>query len=259
MQSYLAGQDVNLTISLGSLTVSAISYQILDETSSEVLANTPLVGFVSESAEANILVPALLNATPVGKTSAARVIRLFLTTTGAAQSVSVIDYVYLLKSSEPLVVPTSSFQPLVGAELVASELTGLDSWSTATDEQKITALREAYGEIIKLNLRYISEDWQSRVSLATQMSEEDWATLSLSTWNTFEPIFRTALCKAQVAHADSLLSGGGIDATEDRIIQKVVGESSTTWTKARPAKSPLSKKAMRFLAGYIESVKIGRA
>lgn len=259
MLSFLAGQDITITLdpSLTGLEATALQYRVVDHEGIELVPKTAVPGW-TPGTEASIVVPALLNAVPTGKTQVARTLTLYVTGTGGASAVSTLDSSYRVVVEDRLPIPEASFLTLVGAEMIAEDMASLVGWKAADDKSKTAALMESREDINRLSFRYEPGDWQSRIS--RDFAVDTMSEMTASEWAALEPAFRNALQRAQVLQADAILARTSDDLAQEKgVTQIVIGESSRTFKNTRVGRPVVADRALRVLGPYLAPRRIARA
>lgn len=166
--------------------------------------------------------------------------------------------VYALEPSDVLITGLNSFQTYSEAELVALSIPSLPGWEGADEQARIAALIEARLRINRLQFRDVS---RGQNHLGGELLVGDLSLLAPRDFKNLSARLRAALCKAQVAEADTLL--GGDPESERRrsgLVHETVGESAQTWRASKPLELPVSRKALSYLSGFITmSRKVGRS
>lgn len=256
MLTFLAGQDTIATLSLEDtgLELTALSYKVVDQDDIEIVPLTILTGWAVDDAEVAITVPAVSNALTAGKTISARSVILYLVGTGAAAGRMSKRVTYALVAEDRLPTPTASFQSLLSADMVASDMVNVDAWDTATDTQKVVVLMEARNRLVQLRYRWCPDDFQRRMNPTIELDEYEFNQMSESSWAAMDPQFKQAMKRAQVMEAVGLL-GSDQDATfrAAGVTSITIGESSRTYLRTRDAasKMPLSLRAMQILEQFL--------
>lgn len=166
--------------------------------------------------------------------------------------------VYALEPSDVLITGLNSFQTYSEAELVALSIPNMPGWDGADEQARIAALIEARLRINRLQFRDVS---RGQSYLGGEALVGDLSLLAPREFKNLSARLRAALCKAQVAEADTLL--GGDPESERRrsgLVHETVGESAQTWRASKPLELPVSRKALSYLSGFITmSRKVGRS
>lgn len=261
MQSFLADQDITLTIDVSDvgMALTAVDYMVVDEEGGVIVARTSLPGITSSTTDVTITVPAVSNALPVGKTIVARSVTLLITGTGLAGGLAAKKVSYAITALDRLPAPGASFQSLISADMLASDIPGLPSWAVATDEQKTGALMEARNRMVQMRYYWIPEDYMRRVSSHIELNEYWFNTMSTSEWATMDSQFKTALRRAQLIEADFLLTDDPDAAMRSAgVINNKIGESSKTFVSTRASKSPICPRAMTVIARFLAPHRVTR-
>jgi hypothetical protein len=292
MNVYLAGTPVTLTIPLqdrsgNALIVDSLSYRVVDYANTELVPLTALAGFIAGSSAAVVTVSGLLNALaaiPAPITSSqidafttreVRTVELLLSVGG---STILMTSSYGLESADPLVVGLNSFQSLPQAELNSLDIPNLVAWGTASDNDKIAAMIDARAHILQLNFSLLNSNinWgQDNMNFIPEGAyQSPYAgigtrlfmfngNLSLLTPTQFVKLpvrFKLALAKAQVAEADSIMSGDTVEAKRrEGLMLDTIGETKQMYRAGKPLDLPVSKRALKYLSQFVTFSKhIGR-
>jgi hypothetical protein len=288
MDIYLAGTQVTLVVPLqdrngNPLTVTSISYRVVDNTDTQIVPLTALATFIAASTSATIVVPATLNNLAVipatitnnqidmFSTREVRTVELHLTISG---NTVILTKSYALESDDPLMVGLNSFQTLPQAELVSIDIPNLLAWSAATDSDKLAALIDARSHICMLNfwllnsninwgqdsLNFIPDGTYQSPYISTGSGmfifNGNLSLLTPTQYNTLPIRFRAALCKAQVAESDSIMGGDPIDIRRrEGLMLESIGEVKQMFRAGKPIDLPVSKRALKYLSQFVTFAK----
>lgn len=278
---YLQNTQVTLVVDLvdasgNHLNVSAASYRVIDQNGTELVAATPVSGFVADSPQATIVIPANLNAVGAGNTREVRSVELYCVT---ASGTIAFSRNYAVEVTDPLQIAVTTFQTFAQAQLTALDIPNLDAWDAATDQQKIQALTDAREHIVQLNfnllnsnvnfgqdqLAYVPEgQYQSSYVARNSLFifNGNLAILNEQQFNTLPEKFKRQLRLAQVVEANAIL-GGNPDETKRSggVIEETIGESSQKFRSVGvPLRLPVCRRALGYLSYYVTFAKrIGRA
>ena len=292
MDIYLAGTPVTLAVGMqdrsgNELNVDSVSYRVVDQAGTEVVAKTTLATFSPGDTQAVIEIAAALNtiaALPASITSAqidsfnvrgARTVELFLLIDGNTVA---MNRSYALEPTDPLVTGVNSFQTFAQAELTSIDVPNVSGWDGATDKEKIAALVDARSHICQLNFWMLNsnQNWgQDNLNFVPEGSYQTpyaaggnrmfifSGNLSLLTPAQFDRMparFKAALRLAQIAEADFIL-GGDESASRRRegILSETIGDVRQQFRFGKPLDLPVSNRAMRYLSQFVSmSKKMGR-
>ena len=289
MDIFLAGTPVALTVALqdrngNALEAASVEYRIVKQDGSEALAKTTLDSFGGGS-EAVIEVPAGLNAVATIDPSVitagmidsffvreSRTVELFVTD-GVGNTV-LLTKTYALEPAETLIAGLNSFQSFSQAELVAMDIPQLTGWNGANEKDKIAALIEARLQICQLrftllnsnvnfgqdNLNYVPEGSYPTPYAGMFMFNGNLALITPSNFVKMPPRFKLALCRAQIAQADSILGGDPVDVRrKEGLILESIGEVKQMFRGGKPLDLPVSRRALKYLSPFVSfSQRIGR-
>lgn len=289
MDIFLAGTPVALTVALqdrngNALEVASIEYRVVKQDGSVVVARAPLDTFgggseavVEVSAEINAVAtvdPATITAAQIDSffVRESRTVELFCT--DAAGNTVLLTSTYALEPAETLFAGLNSFQSFTQAELVAMDMPQLLGWSAANEKDKIAALIEARLQICQLrfniinsnvnwgqdNLNYVPEGSYPTPYAGMFMFNGNLALITPSNFVKLPPRFKMALCRAQVAQADTVLGGDPVDVRrKEGLILESIGEVKQMFRGGKPLELPVSKRALKYLSPFVSfSQRIGR-
>jgi len=242
MNTFLSGVDIVRTIPLtvngSQVYPTALSYRLLDGSETEIIGTTN-IGFDSDDLEVSVTVLAVNNTLPAEKVRDIRMIELRVTT---VNGVHIIKDRYLIESGDGLVTWENTFMTYSDAILEAFDVPATEAWDTASEQDRIVALKEAYFAIAKM--KFLVSDYWSEPFMLSELTDEDIASLPVE--------FTSALKKAQIAESDVILGGEYIeDRRRDGLMSETVGESSNMFRPGKPIMMPIRSRAQRYLASYI--------
>jgi hypothetical protein len=260
MQTFQAGGSVTLQIPLtdendNDVAPTAVAWRLLDDMENEIVAPAAISGPFGDFID--LVVPPTNNSLPAGSVIAARTVELIITT---ASETIYKRAAYGLVARQQLQILVNSFQTLTQAELEARYIVGLQGWMTASEEDKIAAMAEAYRRLTRIGyfVRWPRDpDAQNTVSWwnirNTTIPARFWQFMKMDRYLTYYPEdFRAALRKAQVSEADVILSVDPAKSRrDDGIIKEEIGESRVTFRDSKPLDLGIAKRTLRFLDGYV--------
>jgi hypothetical protein len=279
MQAYVAGKDVTVTVPLVAedgtpLSVSAVSYRVLDTDAAVLIDWTALATFVAESTEADILVPAASNQTPAGDARALRIVEIQATVDG---NVVPLQVAYIIQSGDVLQVGVNTFQTLEAADFVADLIPNLAGWDKASAAQKTAALIEARLHICQLNFQPLngnkfwgqdSLNFIPEGSFATPFAAVEgsfiWGgnllLLPANQFNLLPPQFVTDLKRAQILEANAILGGDPADDKRTAGIQlDTAGDAKVMFRAGKALQLPVCRRAASALGLWLTwRTKLGR-
>lgn len=264
MNVFLAGSFVSLTIPLqdrngNAYSATAVEYRVVGNDGSELLPKTVVSPFVSGSNAVTIGVsPSLNSVTPIDSLAIGpdkagavsvreiRTIELYLTV--GLNTVMIVAW-YALEPTNVLIAGLNSFQAYSHADALAFDIPGLNGWQSATEAERISALVDAHLGICQLRFSIFDHRPGGALALMTPIQYE---ALPIS--------FKAALCKAQVAEADSLLGGNPVDIRrKEGLMLESIGEVKQMFRPGKPLDLPVSKRALKYLSPFVTFAKhIGR-
>lgn len=201
-----------------------------------------------------VTIPAAFNVLGTGQMQAARVLRVALTTPAGVIRRS---FAYLIEGEFRLAIMVNSFQSIESAEILARDVLNLNGWHSASDEQRFTAMIEAFTRLIRIPMRFKHED-SIKLGDRTDMFAEEtviarsaWPKVTEEEFLSWPAHFRKALRMAQLVEANEQLEGDPI-AKKHRagIISETVGESSVMLRGGR-VDHGISNNTLTYLTGYI--------
>lgn len=204
-------------------------------------------------------VPANLNIIS-GTTEVKSVFRANYTFTSALGS-QVVNVRYIVEKQDTLIHMTNTFQTLSEAYLVASDMTDLDIWLSASEDYQVNSLKTAYDKIARMSFRFERDSKEYLDHNRSYGYIHDMTDAEPSDWASFPADFKLAIRKAQVIEANQVLQGSEVeDKRRSGIISETIGESKMFFNSRIPVRLPISRAAMNVLSKFIyKSNKIGRA
>ena len=262
MDTFLDATDVTITIpfedSEGNVhSATYAEYRVVDESGTEIVANTFIPGFVSDSKEAVIGIAAADNTLGASAVEGVRSVDVFATVNG--ENTMIFNKTYMLQKEDLLQIGVNSYQTYPQAELFAKSIFNSDGWDAATKNQRVRALINAWENLGKLYYWVLTDPYERPT-----ISNSDWAgglnELTEAEFLTLDAEFIKAVRRAQVIEADDILGGNPVeDIRSEGLMSKTVGESSQMYRPGKPLLLPVSRKALEALSGWISfSKRIGR-
>lgn len=221
------------------------SYRVYDQDAVEIVASTAIT-LGTNPTKASITTDTAANTLASG-VRGMRVIE--VTMTNADGEIFTTTHSYVIEVAKTVVIGENSFQTYESALIIGMEMTSLSAWDGASERDKKSALSEAYTNISKLT--YNDND-----TLVYNLF--DYTAVELSA---LSADFTKSIKMAQVAEANYLLGGSdGETSRNDGLMSKSVGESSQMFRPGKPITSPICKRAMKLMSGYISyGMTIGRS
>lgn len=262
MQVYRAGVSAEITVEAQDEQGSAIlptsaTFVVTDEAGAEVASGA---ADISTGAAVITLTPTQM-ALADGALRGARTVTVdFATDAGTVAN----SETFLIEAARTLEILRNTFQTFAQAELTASELPTLTSWSIKTDYEKRQALVGAYHNIVKLRFTVDRPDQQNRIVDRLWGSEydggrivneiSDITELTAAEFARLPTHFVQAIYRAQVAEAEVLL-GGDVVGEQRRmgLMSHTIGEVSQMFRPGKPVLGPVSPEALHHLAGYVRT------
>jgi hypothetical protein len=256
MRSFLDGQSITVAIPLvdeegNCISASAVQYRVIDETGEELVIRGGLAGFNSGDAQAVVTVDGSTNTlVSGGPRRGIRIIELFLTTSAGSARV---DFEYIIELEAVLALGNNSFQSYHEALLVGYDIPNLPGWNAASKKDRIAAMVAAWRNIGLLHLRYFAEEIMDMSRIVYITAET--GNLTILTANEFmslPELMRSAVCRAQVMEADSILGSDEFGEARDAgLVSLKVGESEQVFRPISPYRPTLCKRAMKEIGRYI--------
>lgn len=277
---YLTNTEVIVTIDLTDGAGNAISpntaqYRVLDQDGVELVASTSVVGFIAGDSQATVTVPANKNVVGVGRTREIRSVEIICVSDDFTVSVG---KVYAIELAEPLVAGLNSCQSYTQAQLTALDMPSLTAWNAASEVDRVAALIDAREHIVQLNfnllnsnvnfgqdsLQYVPEGQYESSYVARNSLFIFNGNLAILTPEQFSKLperFKKALRQAQVAEAEHILSGSGVDVRrQSGLIEESIGESTQKFRDSKPVDLPVCRRALGYLSYFVTfNKRIGRA
>lgn len=261
MKIYLDGQALSVAIPLSDegvcIVASAVEYRIVDHAGTELVAKTPVSGFIAGDPQVIVSITAQVNTIAASAKRELRVVELYLTTEAGTVK---LTHEYVLESENILEKAVNSFQGYHEAVLLSLDIANLPSFNDALKADRITALINAWSNIGKLYLRYVDDSEMTRV-IVPWTESGNVTRLTAEQFDLLPEAMKLAIRRAQVMEADYLL-GKSASLEELRtsgVVSNTVGESSQWFIQAKPYEGILGKRASRELARFIvKRTAIGR-
>lgn len=273
MNAYLNGSSVTLTFDLlyqdgSNIDTLSVTTTLFDKSDNVILANAPLSGFTAGDAIATVVIPSTNNSLLITETKSVRKLSIFVTS--ILGDVTQFDQIYIINGANEIGFFIGSYQTAQEAELTAYDIPNLPSFDSASSSEKLVALKEAFNRMGRITylvdynylggtLNYVTET-NTMASGATPLNNMGRRTVVLNKLNLLPmgyvsllpAVFIARLKAAQVIEADFILSGDTMSQERtDGVVNKKVGESSTTWRTTKALELPLSKRALKALTGYL--------
>lgn len=268
-----ASQNSTFVISILDLTgvkipaVSA-SWELLDE-NGEILDAGAVADFDAALDSVTFEVPGSSLSLTAGTSVAGREVVVYLT--GADSSETEVRDYFLVTSPTPLSVMNNSFVTYPEALAIRTQFAAMHGWDGVDRERQCMALAQAFRNLCRMSYKVPgyngSIDNQDKAYWGVGTDEGIFwdrggrrvrvATLTPKQFRELPDAFRTALKRAQLAEAGSLLGGDPIEEKRrSGIISETVGESSAFFVSRPYLSLPISKPAYEEVARYIY-MKIG--
>jgi hypothetical protein len=273
IQSYPVNTDVTVRVTLATPDdVSAVSYVVMDELGNVLQAATPIVDYAVGDTTIEVTVPAALNLLPTTPPPPAngqfndakvplrgmRVIDFLLTT---SSGVITSRTRYSISTTNRLVELVNSFQSYDQALLESFSMPPQVGFEAATEDQRITALIEAFFRLTKFGYHakhptFIDnppaggwDDFWPQDLLPPQF----WTVMTMDRWALYLDSFKLALRRAQIAEANAILQGDPVrDRRNSGILSETTGKSSMMFRAGKPINLGISLEALEYVKNFIQ-------
>ena len=292
MDCFLQGTNVTAIIPMqdkygNTLTVSSISYSVIDEQGDILVSQAPLPAFVAGSPSATVIIPAAVNIVPAINLSALPSFSVNSLPTPSAQQVRTVQldcidnngntlmlsYSYCVEQTDALVPGINSFVTYAQAEKTSMQIPNTSGWDGALVADRTAALMQARDHICQLNFAQLNSNvnWgqdslsfvpegQYTTSFATPdgmfLFSGNLSFLTLNQYQNLPPMFLNALYKAQVSEADFILGGDPAEQLrQSGLVSNAVGEARQTYRSGKPLQLPCSRRTMSYLSYFLATNK----
>jgi len=273
MLTCIGGSSATLAFDLnyedGSrIDAQSITYRLYDKGNVALIAQTAVSSFAIGDPSVTVVITGANNTLGTGVLTDVRKVTLLIIT-GSGDIVQ-LDKSYIIHAANELSFMVGSYQTVQEAELTAYSIPNLTSFESATQSQKITALKEAFN---RLGMMTYSVDYNYMGGSLNYVTETNTMSsgsnplsylgarsviinklnlLPTSYTNLLPAIFIEKLKVAQVIEAEYILSGDSeSDVRTSGIVSEKVGESTTIWGRGKALQLPVSKRALQALHGYL--------
>lgn len=255
MKVYTPGQNIAVTLPFkneqGTVVVpTALSYRIVNELGTEVVANTPILTFDASKGEYTVTVLLANNALPVGAVSAYRRVEMTVVTAGNS---FVVSDDYIIEATNLLVVGTNSTLTYEEALLYARQLGVLKGWSSSTSEQQKIALLQAYNQLCGFVYQWeYEDDYDATVVIDYAISQGNLRDLTLAEFQSLEVDQQNDFKRAQLVQADYNLGGSPTEKMiQDGLQSSTIGEVSQFFRPRPTLNLPVCREALHYVGKYI--------
>ena len=227
---------------------TALSYSVLDETGTEVVASTPIPVFDASVGEIDIEVTPEENDLQ-GELYGYREVVLAMTYNGNTINSRVG---YILRVPHPLEIMDNSFMTYPEALIYSMKLTDTAGWEVAHQDQRTAALQQAFDHISAFSYSLDYTDGTVFEGNLKDMTYEEWVEL--------EPAIIEDFRKAQFIQADFLLGGKPIETDIAQGLQSSTTGETSQFYRPRPSLSlSVCRDAFKYVGKYRNwSLAIGR-
>lgn len=260
-QRHIAGYDVALTIPVvdqygGAVDATALQYRIVDQDGLEVVAMTAFPDFVASSSEIALTTTALQNTLTTGNLREMRSVELYMTTLEGTV-LGVFDY--FIEAAALLVDGVNSFQNYNQAQMVAKDVAKIPGWDMADRDQRISALRQAAENMLRLTYQNYYDTLQGDPGVDTTRLITPGcnpaslrSVLGTTTYQSLPKTFIGAMRRAQVLEANFLLGGDEVeDMRRSGVMSNTVGESSQFFGTLKPLELPICRRALQEIGRFV--------
>lgn len=263
VNSYKENSAIQLQITVptendgSAMTIIGVSFSLYENAT--LMSGPTVLPTTSTNGIYTHTIPANLNVVG-GTTEVKSVFRANYTFTSALGT-KVVNVRYIVEKEDTLIHMENTFQTLSEAHLIASDLTDLDMWLTASEDYQVNSLKMAYDKISRLAFRFERDSKEYLDHNRSYGYIHDMSDAEPSDWESFPKDFKLAIRKAQVLEANQILQGSEVeDKRRDGIISETIGESKMFFNSRIPIRLPVCRAAMNVLSKFIyKSNKIGRA
>lgn len=233
---------------------TGLSYAVLDENYEELVAATSLFGsFTTGDTHAQIVIGPSHNIM-----SGPRVV--LFTVTDAAGNQYVFESYYGLVPVRRLTVLTNTFQSHVSALYLSQSMPSVAGWTAASQADQEMALIEGFTRLIRMNFVIPYPEMVDTQALLdpdyyAEITPRMWPRMTPDLFARYPASFSQALCKAQVAEANHILTGDPIaDKIRSGLFSEKVGESSMMFRSGiRPVTLPMCREALEYMTGFLNN------
>jgi len=263
MDIYKSGAEVNIHQDMmdydgQTIYPDSASYRVEDEDGVEIVADTAIT-YDPDDTDVQLVIDAAHNTLAVDDWTKMRVVIITFVLDGHDFT---FTHRYIVRQGERLSEWDNSFQTYNSAVMKAFDVTSTEGWDYSSEENRQTALIEAFENIGMLRFSG-SAIWSSEDSITTvgglygANSDIQLGSLTTDEINELPSHFIETLKKAQVVEADFLL--GGITVEDKRrsgLMSETIGESSAMFRPGKPLIFPVSNRTLRVLTGYLSNTRV---
>ncbi|MPS48546.1 hypothetical protein [Methylobacillus sp.] len=261
VKAYLSGSEVRLTIPLvgadgAPIAAKSIQFTVTNQNDEALIERTNLLNFTEGDTEANIYLLASTNTVSGDNLREVRVVELFVNDdVGTVR----LEHIYAIEKEHILLEGVNSFQGYAKAIMTSMELSKIESWHLADKSDRIIALIQARHDFGALIFRqYIADEDQNRLN--DMFSARDIRRLRPEAFRALPEEFKTALRRAQVLQADSILRTNEFqEYLEAGATDVTIGEARIVFNQVRKYEGQIDNRAMKELSRWVENrVRISR-
>tara|TARA_B100002049_G_scaffold236151_2_gene222156 strand:- start:1265 stop:2038 length:774 start_codon:yes stop_codon:yes gene_type:complete len=257
MDTFPVNSAVSVVLEAKLQPPSDARYRVVNDDRIEVVAWTSIEAV---SGEFTIVVPALCNQIPENRQRGVFLVDLVEVGPGGERVGT--QYRYVVVGDLAFEIPAQSFQTYERALATGMGMANLSGWDKASDDKRINAMVEAALRINRISFSLTDmTEFPDFPGLDEDVFEGQVSALSRAEFNALPAPFINALRLAQLAEANAILGGEPIeDRRQAGMISQTVGETSSFFRQGAPARTPVCRRAMEYLARFIDSSpKIARA
>jgi hypothetical protein len=259
LSEYEGGTTVEVTVNAPTLpngvTLSAISYSVLDNDGTELVSNQSVsTGDVVDGVLPISIASAhnTLAATPSREVRTVEITFMDSDTNDYSETVR-----YIIHSGETLTKLTNSFGTLNELILAKSQMAFLTELDDVDIQTFSTNAIEAWRRLSRMNYRYkiIDSDADQLSYLSRSRNGyvyvKEIANIDQNEFDSLPAAMRTALIRAQVVETAQIITGDPIEERRNAgIVSETIGESKQFFNNRPPLKFPVSRKALKEIEGY---------
>lgn len=213
--------------------VSQVRFQVFDENSVELMPWTP-ADYVASQASIELIIPAATNA--ITEIRGYRKVSVEITS-GQGETFTVSEY--MLSKSDILVPLENSFQTFGGAMMTAQDVTGVNTFLSASREDRARGLINAFSTLAAL-------------AYEVEGVEVSFHILTMPEFDALPPHFRRAIKRAQVIEADESLNQFSIlKKRQQGLMSETIGESSMMFRPEKVLNIPVTRRSMDLLRQFL--------
>lgn len=263
MSTYEPDTDVILDFALDIAGEPDNVQVVVEDEEGYLMASTQISGVLVDVTGnvARVTVQAAANALPAGHSRGHRIVMLSYSADEEFAGTRQVEQDYALETGLPLTLQVNSFQTYNQALALAAEIHDLASFTGASREARIRALKDAWRGLVTLNYSFDPTDDQTRIVDAPGRVPWDLSEISAEEFDGLDPRLQLGLKRAQIIEANELIAGGGAAKRRlDGILSSTIGETSQMFRIGKPREHAVSPRALKELRGFTSfALRIRRA